>query len=145
MARVPAEQKTADEIIGQLEGLDAINLGRVIESATSIRQQKQAAEREAFVARVREEAAAIGLIPEQLFAPAPPAPRKAPASGTRKRGAGVVPVKYRSPDGKNEWSGRGKTPGWVLALEESGLTRDKLMAGGQPDLIEQAKAEHGER
>jgi DNA-binding protein H-NS len=143
MARAPAEQKTADEIIGQLDGLDASNLSRIIEAASGLRSTKQAAERDAFIARVREEAAAIGLRPEELFAPALSAPRKAAGSTPKKRGMGAVPVKYRSPDGKNEWSGRGKTPGWVLALEESGLTRDKLVAGGQPDLIEQAKAEHG--
>jgi DNA-binding protein H-NS len=143
MARAPTEQKTADEIIGQLEALDASNLGRIIEAASGLRATKQAAERDAFIARVREEAAAIGFRPEDLFAPAPPAVKKASATGTRKRGAGVVPVKYRSPDGEKEWSGRGKTPGWVLALEESGVSRDKLMVGGQPDLIEQAKKEHG--
>jgi DNA-binding protein H-NS len=128
----------------QLEALDASNLGRIIEAATSLRSQKQAAARDAFIAKVREEAAAIGLVPEQLFAPAPPAVKKASATGTRKRGSGVVPAKYRSPDGQSEWSRRGKTPGWVLALEESGLSRDKFIVGGQPDLIEQAKREHGE-
>jgi DNA-binding protein H-NS len=144
MARAPAEQKTADEIIGQLEALDASNLGRIIEAASGLRATKLAAERDAFIARVREEAAAIGFRPEDLFSPAPPAVKKASAPGTRKRGIGVVPAKYRSPDGQNSWSGRGKTPGWVIALEEQGISRDKLAVGGQPDLIEQAKKEHGE-
>jgi DNA-binding protein H-NS len=110
-----------------------------------LRAQKQAAERDAFIARVRKEAAAIGLIPEQLFSPAPPAPRKAASPGTRKRGAGVVPAKYRSPDGTNSWSGRGKSPAWVSEYEATGKSReDLLIRESQPDLIEQAKREHGE-
>jgi DNA-binding protein H-NS len=143
MARAPTEQKTADEIIGQLEALDASNLGRIIEAASGLRATKQAAERDAFIARVREEAAAIGLIPEQLFAPAPAAPRKAASTSTRKRGKGTVPAKYR--DGNREWSGRGKTPAWVNEYEATGKSRDDLLVReSQPDLIEQAKKEHGE-
>ncbi len=63
MARAPTEQKTADEIISQLDGLDASNLGRIIEAASGLRTAKQAAEREAFIAKVREEASALGLDP----------------------------------------------------------------------------------
>jgi DNA-binding protein H-NS len=145
MARGPTEQKTADEIIGQLEGLDASNLGRIIEAASGLRATKQAAERDAFIARVREEAAAIGLIPEQLFAQAPPAAKKAAPPATRKRGAGTVPDKYRSPDGTKSWSGRGKSPSWVIDYEATGKSRDDLLIReNQPDLIEQAKREHGE-
>jgi hypothetical protein len=44
--------------------------GRIIEAASGLRATKQAAERDAFIARVREDAAAIGLRPEELFAPA---------------------------------------------------------------------------
>jgi DNA-binding protein H-NS len=58
---------------------------------------------------------------------------------------GVVPAKYRSPDGKNEWSGRGKTPAWVIEYEATGKSRDDLLIReNQPDLIEQAKEEHDE-
>lgn len=144
MARAPAEQKTADEIIGQLEALDASNLGRIIEAASSLRASKQAAERDAFIARVREEAAAIGLRPEELFAPAPPsAPRKAPGV-SRARGKGTVPAQFRGPNG-DEWSGRGKSPKWLAEAEKAGRSREDFrIKENQPDLIEQAKKEHGE-
>jgi DNA-binding protein H-NS len=109
-----------------------------------LRATKQAAERDAFIARVREEAAAIGLRPEELFAAAPPAPRKSPATGTRKRGKGTVPDKYRGPEGQ-AWSGRGKAPGWLAELERHGRNREEfLIKNGQPDLIETARREHQE-
>jgi DNA-binding protein H-NS len=144
MARAPAEQKNADDIIAQLQGLDATNLGRIIEAATSLRSRKQAAERDAFIAKVREDAAAIGLVPEELFAPAPPAPRKSAVGVTRKRGKGVVSAQFRGPDG-SEWSGRGKAPRWLAEAEKQGMSRDEFrIKENQPDLIEQAKRERGE-
>jgi DNA-binding protein H-NS len=144
MARAPAEQKTADEIIGQLEALDASNLGRIIEAATSLRATKQAAERDAFIARVREEAAAIGFRPEDLFAPAPPAVKKASTPGTRKRGVGTVPAQFRGPNGE-EWSGRGKSPKWLAEADKAGRSREEFrIKENQPDLMEQARREHGE-
>jgi DNA-binding protein H-NS len=142
MARVPAEQKQADEIISMLDGLDAAGLGRIAEAAQKLHAEKKQAERDAFVARVREEAAALGYQPEQLFAPAPPTPRKSVAAAPRKRGRGVVPAAFKGPDGAT-WSGRGKTPGWLAELERQGRNREDFrIKEGQPDLIEQAKREH---
>ena len=67
-ARSPdAEATSADEIIGMLDDLGSADLARVAEAAQTLRLAKQQAEREAFIARVRAEAAAIGLVPEQLF------------------------------------------------------------------------------
>jgi DNA-binding protein H-NS len=145
MARAPTEQKTADEIISQLDGLDASNLGRIIEAASGLRATKQAAEREAFIAKVREEASALGLDPADLFArpaPAPSPTRKAAAGGTPKTPSGSVPAKYRGPDSQ-VWSGRGKAPSWLAELEKQGRSRDEfLIKDGQPDLIETARREH---
>ena len=38
-----------------------------------------------------------------------------------------VPVKYRGPNGES-WTGRGKTPAWILAHESAGRTRESLLA-----------------
>ena len=38
-----------------------------------------------------------------------------------------VPVKYRGPNGE-AWTGRGKTPAWVIAQEAAGRTRESLLA-----------------
>ena len=47
----------------------------------------------------------------------------APAKKTKYR----VPVKYRGPNGES-WTGRGKTPAWILAHESAGRTRESLLA-----------------
>lgn len=44
-----------------------------------------------------------------------------------KKATNKVPVKYRGPNGE-AWTGRGKTPGWVLAQEAAGRTRESLLA-----------------
>jgi DNA-binding protein H-NS len=118
-------------------------LARVVKAAQRLQAEKQQAERDAFVARVREEAAAKGLGPvEDLFVRAAPTPARKAAS--RARGHGVVPVQFRSPDGKHEWSGRGKTPGWLADLEKGGRSKEDFrVKEGQPDLIETARRQHG--
>ena len=47
----------------------------------------------------------------------------APAKNTKYK----VPVKYRGPNGE-AWTGRGKTPAWILAHESAGRTRESLLA-----------------
>jgi len=44
-----------------------------------------------------------------------------------KKAKNKVPVKYRGPNGE-AWTGRGKTPAWVIAQEAAGRTRESLMA-----------------
>ena len=42
-----------------------------------------------------------------------------------KKSAGPVPIKYRDEAG-NTWTGRGKTPRWLVEAEKSGKTRDSF-------------------
>ena len=44
-----------------------------------------------------------------------------------KKAGGKVPVKYRGPNGE-AWTGRGRTPAWILAQESAGRTRESLLA-----------------
>ena len=39
---------------------------------------------------------------------------------------GHAPVKYRGPNGET-WSGRGRTPGWLTAIEMDGRSRDTCL------------------
>lgn len=39
---------------------------------------------------------------------------------------GPTPVKYRGPNGET-WSGRGRTPGWLTAIEMEGWSRDTCL------------------
>ena len=40
---------------------------------------------------------------------------------------GVAAPKFRSPDGLNQWSGRGRQPNWLSALVESGHTIEEYL------------------
>ena len=50
---------------------------------------------------------------------------KKTASKASKRSATPVPVKYRDETG-NTWTGRGKTPRWLVEAEKSGKTRESF-------------------
>lgn len=43
-----------------------------------------------------------------------------------EKAAGVVPAKYRGPNGET-WSGRGLTPRWLAALLTEGLTKEEFI------------------
>ena len=43
-----------------------------------------------------------------------------------KKAGGKVSVKYRGPNGE-AWTGRGRTPAWILAQESAGRTRESLL------------------
>jgi DNA-binding protein H-NS len=138
MARAPKtddDTPKADDIIGQLEQLDAIQLGRVIVAAQEMRGTKLQAAREALIARVREEAAALDLDPAELFAKPAPAQKAA-----RKQGRGVVPAAFKSLDGFQTWSGRGKTPNWLVELERNGRSRDEFRV--TESAVDHAQREH---
>jgi DNA-binding protein H-NS len=127
--------RSADEVISQLDGLDAIELGRVIQVAQERRSGKIREARDALVARVREEAALLGIRPEDLFGRPEPT-RKASGNG-RKRGK--VSAQFRGPEGQT-WSGRGRPPVWLSTLETQGRSREEFrIRAGQPDLIDQAE------
>jgi DNA-binding protein H-NS len=55
-----------------------------------------------------------GLSVEDLFPP---------ARGRRK--GSPAKIKYRSPDGQHEWSGRGPVPNWLKQLEAEGHNREE--------------------
>jgi DNA-binding protein H-NS len=56
-----------------------------------------------------------GLSVEDLFPP------------VRGRRAGApAKIKYRSPDGQHEWSGRGPVPNWLKQLEAEGHNREEF-------------------
>ena len=44
-----------------------------------------------------------------------------------KKAGGKVAVKYRGPNGE-AWTGRGRTPAWVVMHEAAGNSRESLLA-----------------
>jgi DNA-binding protein H-NS len=54
-------------------------------------------------------------------------PSRRAGSRRRRREAGqTAPVKYRSPEGLN-WTGKGRVPKWLQALEEQGRNREEFL------------------
>jgi DNA-binding protein H-NS len=102
-----------------LDGMSVQELSALIEAAETKRREKAEQEKTAFIAETRERAAKLGLSFDALF-PMLSGTRKA-----RKEGGGTVPVKYRGPEGQ-EWSGRGRLPNWLSALETQGRKREEF-------------------
>ncbi len=52
-----------------------------------------------------------------------------PARARRGEGAprAKAPVKYRDPQTGDAWTGRGRTPRWLAALEAQGRSRDEFL------------------
>ena len=52
-------------------------------------------------------------------------PRERPAGSGQARKAAVAP-KYRNPETGATWSGRGRSPHWILEAEQSGAGRESF-------------------
>ncbi len=57
----------------------------------------------------------------------PVAPEKAPKKARKSRG--MVAIKYRDESG-NTWTGRGKTPRWLVEAEKAGKLRESFKIPG---------------
>ena len=90
----------------------------------------------ALRAEMERKAAELGISADELFRPAA---RQATAEqGTRARklrsDIGAKPaVKYRGPNGET-WSGRGRPPRWLTALEAEGRDRKEFAVEREPEL-----------
>ena len=86
------------ELMAQIEGLKR--------QAEDARKQEMAG----AIAEIKRIMAQYGIDPSDLF----------PARGGKAKRAGSGIVKYRDPVSGKGWSGRGRRPGWVAALEAQG-------------------------
>jgi DNA-binding protein H-NS len=83
------------------------------------------------VAEVRALMRKLGVELADLQASASPKPARA-AAGKPKREKSArapVPAKYRNIETGDTWTGRGRTPRWLAALEAAGRTRDEFKIG----------------
>jgi len=75
-----------------------------------------------IVADINAKIAAYGLRPSDLkFG--------ANGSGTARKARRQVAAKYRDPQSGKTWSGRGRSPLWVLEAERAGHSREKYLIG----------------
>jgi DNA-binding protein H-NS len=116
---VDLDDMTEQEIMGVVEeALDRLAPARLSEVIDLVRAKRQAKEeevRQALLAEFREKAAQMGLPFESLF----------PARRTRIGTGAPLAPKYRGPGGET-WSGRGRMPTWLSALENTGHKREEF-------------------
>lgn len=73
--------------------------------------EKQAAERMALKHQLAEMAKAQGFSLDEVM-------------GKARKGKGTVPIKYRDPKNpENTWTGRGRTPRWLVAATKGGRVK----------------------
>ena len=106
-----------------LDSMTAQELNALIEAAEVKRAEKQDDARQALIQEFRGKAAELGLDLNSLMSE-PPA--SAPATRrTRRDAGGSVAVRFRGPNGET-WSGRGRMPRWLSAMEASGRKREEF-------------------
>ena len=115
--------ETADDtltpLLSALETLGVEQLTALISAAEAAREAKRSAARQQLIAEFRAKAEAIGVPFGDLFSAAQ---EKGGVTGRSLAGRKIA-VKYRGPNGE-EWTGKGKTPRWLVAQEAEGRTRD---------------------
>ena len=127
-----------DDKIGavDLDGMTAQQLTALIAAAEAKRREKREGAVAALRAEMERKAAELGISAGELF---PPAARQ---ETTEQRMRGRKPrsdagakraVRYRGPNGK-EWSGRGRTPRWLVAQEAEGKSRKEFAVEPEPEL-----------
>lgn len=133
---------TYAELLAQREQLD-----RQLEQALKTERSEAIATVRRLVAQFQLTAADCGLEaagrgrgPARRAGPAAKADARGPAGGGGRGGSrrsaaqaaakprAPVPVRYRGPNGET-WTGRGRTPRWLAALEQQGASRESFRVG----------------
>jgi len=106
-----------------LDRLTVPELTALRDAAEAKRVEKLDAAKDAVLAETRARLAELGLT---LEAALPAAPASARPGRKRRSDAGQpLAAKYRGPGG-DTWSGRGRVPKWLQALEAEGRRREEF-------------------
>jgi DNA-binding protein H-NS len=109
------DQEIMSVVEDALERLPPAHLSKVIELVQAKRQVKEEEMKNSLLAEFREKAAQMGMPFESLF----------PGRRTRSDAGAPLAPKYRGPGGET-WSGRGRMPTWLSALENTGHNREEF-------------------
>ncbi len=105
-----------------LDEMTVEELTSLIGAAEAKRGEKLEEAKASLWAEMEKKAAAIGISLDALRA----APNGHSTERKKRKDAGApVAAKFRGPNGE-EWSGRGRPPTWLAALEAEGKSRDKF-------------------
>jgi DNA-binding protein H-NS len=107
-----------------LDSMSAQDLTALIEAAEAKRSEKQDEARNALIEEFRGKAAELGLELESLI-PSGATPPGPAARRTRRDAGGSVAARFRGPNGET-WSGRGRMPKWLSAMEAQGRKREEF-------------------
>jgi DNA-binding protein H-NS len=102
--------------------MSVAELIKLRDAAEAKRLEKLEAAKAAVLAETRAKLAELGLTLEGVL------PAAAAGQGRRASKEGGIeklPAKYRGPNGE-AWSGRGRLPNWLAALEAEGKKRDQF-------------------
>src|SRR5690242_15915906 len=114
-----ADRDTATPPAVDLDRLTVPELRALIAAAEAKLREKQGKAKAGLLAKWKAEAEENGLSLQALL----PGFSSAPAKPPRKVSGESLPAKYRGPNGE-EWSGRGRLPKWLQALEAEGKSRE---------------------
>jgi DNA-binding protein H-NS len=111
------EEDLMDLIKASLERLPPSKLSGVIEAVQTMRRTKEEEVKDALLTEFRERALQMGISLTELF----------PSGQRRTRSDAGQPLapKYRGPGGE-VWSGRGRQPNWLSALEATGHDKEEF-------------------
>jgi DNA-binding protein H-NS len=107
----------------ELDRMTVQELTGLRDAAEAKRREKLDDAKDAVLAETRAKLAELGLTLEAVLPAAAAGP--APVRKGRKDAGSTLPVKYRGPDGAM-WSGRGRVPRWLAALEAEGRNREEF-------------------
>ena len=123
---MPDANPSKASLLAALDRMSAQELTELIEAAEAKRRDTLETAKQELVDEFRARAAALGLSMDALL-PRRQRAESASASGRKQRSdAGSSrPAKYGGPNGET-WSGRGRTPRWLAALEAEGRGREQF-------------------
>ena len=130
-------QKDGDAVAVDLDRMSVQELTELIEAAEAKRRDKLEEAKAALRTEVERKAAELGVSVDDLFAqPGQRAPEQRKTRGRRPRSdAGAKrTAKFRDPETGEEWSGRGRPPGWLTAQEAKGKDRKEFAVEPEPEL-----------
>jgi DNA-binding protein H-NS len=102
-----------------LDRLSIESLQRIGDSVRTKRQEKQENSRLTARQKIEQELQNTGLTLRDLF------PELLPTSSRKRTDNSALPPKYKGPNGET-WTGRGRLPNWLAALEQADHKRDEF-------------------
>jgi DNA-binding protein H-NS len=119
-ARVERASSEMDKLLKALEDMSVTALRKVVESATALIAQKTEGEKRTFIEEVTTRAKSLGVSITDLLGKSAPKPVKKAPPKKRAGKRGSLPIKFKGPNPEDTWTGRGRRPRWLVALEAEG-------------------------